>query len=224
MMTQKNMKKQVEKQVDEKKEKKVKPGAQKQRSKEEIVRALEEKKKTKETTQQRREREKFEAEYTQMRRFVGAGWCSNEKHLETIEEYRARLDAEELTRKEQWEAAHKEDALRVQKEQEKNRLLPKEMTEKKFKALIKSVGWNPTKAEMDAVLDQLSGYFLNKLWCETPLWFRARERGLIHDIQFLSGFLKGCGVTEKMKVHCEPEFSGRSANTAVMAKVNRMGK
>ena len=195
-----------QKQVVEKKEKKVKPGAQKKQSKEDVLKALEEKRKAKEEEKRLEEERKqlkqlkvvsdhainamflpleayadgheptFDELRTHRAKFMLSAGIANDLTL-----WKRETPEEAVERKRLWKLRHEEDAWRVQKEQEANRLQPddEEMTEKKFKALIKSVGWNPTTVELDAVLDQLSAYYIGKLWIESTLWFRARERGMI---------------------------------------------
>lgn len=195
-----------EKEERKEKKKKVKPGAQQKQSVEDVARALEEKKKAK-AAEAKAEEERKEKKYLRNLRahavsamFIpiedtadghdvtrdelvahrakflisaGVGIDCSIFRLETLE------DAAE--KKLRWKAEHEAKALAEQRQQEKNRLLPKNevMSDNRFKKLCMSVGWHSTDSDLDAVLKQLSGIELSSLWCETPLWHQARKRGLI---------------------------------------------
>jgi hypothetical protein len=186
------------------KEKKVKPGAQKKQSKEDVLKALEEKRRAKEEEKRLEEERKQVKQLKIIRSSVydifGLAMdkdCAIDRRLleengyimsagvgDDLSMYKRETLEEAVERKRLWKLEHEEHARQVQKKQEANRLQPddEEMTEKKFKALIKSVGWNPTTVELDAVLDQLPANYIGKLWIESTLWFRARERGLMHRV------------------------------------------
>lgn len=207
----------MEKQV-EKKEKKVKPGAQPRQSKEEIAKKLAEKPKL--SKEERREAEKLQDAYLLNRRRVVQNYIAGE--WETMEEYMVRIEMEEAEKKQQWEKKHEEHAVEVQRKQKHERQRPKERTDKEFNYLVRSVGWNPTPDKLDAVLNQMTLEELGKLWIDTPLWHRARERGMIRDASFTAEFL----ARHKLSGRLETAIDNGAKDTekAFMKSVNGGGR
>ena len=176
--------------------------------------------KKKQTAEEKREAEKRWATYVKHRKCVVDGDLNR---WETVDECLERVAMEEAEKKQQWEKEHVKLAAEEQKRQEMNRLLPKdeEMSDKKFRALVRSVDWYSTPEKLDAVLNQMSCVEWSKLWCETPLWYRAKQRKLIRNVEITGEFLRGCGISEKKLVHVELDASARASDTVLMSVVNR---
>ena len=209
------MKQMEQKQVVEKKEKKVKPGAQPRQSKEDIAKKLAAKPKL--SKEERREAEKLQDAYLLNRRRVVQNYIAGE--WETMEEYMARIEEEAAEKKQQWEKEHEEHAAEVQRKQELEPQRPRERSDKGFTRLVQSVGWNSTNAQLDAVLKQLSLEELGKLWIGTELWHRARAIGLIRDASFTVEYLR----THKLSGRAETAIDNGAKDTekAFMKSVNQ---